>query len=85
MERQLLKHMLDGVISFKTNSRKWFGLNILDILFAKTSRKQHNIVQILQRVDTDKEHKVCEIDVDCKCKSSYTWLDKVVEIKQESG
>ncbi len=43
------------------------------------------MVQILQRVDANKEQKVCEIDRDCKCKFSYTWLDKVVEIKQESG
>ncbi len=77
--------MLDGKTPFKTNPRKWFGLNILDILFAKTKTKQHNMVQILQRVDADKEHKVCEIDRDCKCKFVYTWLDKVVEIKQESG
>ncbi len=74
-----------GEIPFKTNSRKWFGLNILDILFAKTPKKQHNIVQILQRVDADKENKVREIDRDCKCKFSYTCLDKVVQIKQESG
>ncbi len=43
------------------------------------------MVQILQRVDGDKEHIVPEIDRDCKCWFSYTWLDKVVEIKQESG
>ncbi len=77
--------MLDGGTPFKTNSRKWFGLNILDILFTKTPKKQHNMVQILQRVDADKEHKVLKIDRDCKCKFSYTWLDKVVEIKLESG
>ncbi len=54
MERQLLKRMLDGETPFKTNSRNWFGLNILDILFAKTktkkNKKKHNMVQILQRV-----------------------------------
>ncbi len=74
-----------GETPFKTNSRKWFGLNILDILFTKTPKKQHNMVQILQRVDADKENKVFEIVSDCKCKFSYTWLDKVVEIKQEIG
>ncbi len=42
------------------------------------------MVQILQRVDADKEDRVHEIDRDCKCKFSYTWLDKVVKIKQES-
>ncbi len=35
-------------------------------------------------MDADKEHKVREIGRNCKCKFSYTWLDKVVEIKQES-
>ncbi len=43
------------------------------------------MAQILQRVDANKEHKVSKIDSDCKCKFSYTWLDNVVEIKQESG
>ena len=33
----------------------------------------------------DKEHKVREIDKDCKCKFSFTWLDKSVEIKHENG
>ncbi len=77
--------MLDGETPFNTNSRKWFGLNILDILFAKMPKIQHNMVQILQRVNADKENRVREIDRDFKCKFSYTWLDKVVEIKQESG
>ncbi len=59
IEHQLLKHMLDGETPFNT---KWFGLNILDILFTKTPKKQHNMVQILQRVDADNENKVREID-----------------------
>ncbi len=37
------------------------------------------------RVDADKENKVHAIDRDCKCKFSYTWLNNVVKIKQESG
>ncbi len=40
------------------------------------------MVQILQTVEAEKEHKVREIDRDCKCKFFYRWLDKVVEIKQ---
>ncbi len=43
------------------------------------------MVQILQRVGADKENKVHEIDKDCKCKFSYTWLENMVEIKQETG
>ncbi len=72
IECRLLKRMLDGETPFKTNSRKWFGLNILDILFTKTPKKQHNMLHILQKVDADKQHKVCKIDRDCKCKFSYT-------------
>jgi hypothetical protein len=43
------------------------------------------MVQVLQAVDVDKEHKVREIDKDCKCKFSFKWLDKEVETKLENG
>ncbi len=53
----------------------------------KHTQKKHNMVQILQRVDAEKEQKVHEIDREVYASVSffYTWLDKVVEIKQESG
>ncbi len=72
IEGQLLKRMPDGILHSKQNSRKWFGLNILDILISETPTKQHKMVQILQRLDVNKKHKVHEIDRDCKCKFSYT-------------
>jgi len=38
------------------------------------------MVHVLQTLDVDKEHKVREIN-DCKCKFSFTWLDKEIKIK----
>ena len=45
--------------------------------------KTNTMISTLQTVD--REHKGREIDKNCKCKFSFTWLDKSVEIKHENG
>ena len=45
--------------------------------------KTNTMISTLQTVD--REHKGREIDKNCKCKFSFTWLDKSVEIKRENG
>ncbi len=78
IEHQLIKMHAQWGDSIQNKFTKVVWFEYFGYFVCKNAKKQHNMVQILQKVDADKENKMCEIDKDCKCKFSYTWLDKVV-------
>ncbi len=66
----------------RENGLVWFGLNIL---FTKTQKNKTQHGSDTSKSGCRQGTQSGQIDRDCKCKFSYRRLDKVVEIKQESG